>query len=80
MKAFVEDYNKIMDKIYSLVTEKTNKDYPPLTEAQKEEMREEEIEKWEKKAKQGYLRNDSEMRRFMDNMQSAIFGDNRQKF
>lgn len=76
MKAFVEDYNKLMDKIYSLVTEKTNKDYPPLTEAQREEMSEEEIEKWEKKAKEGLLRNDSEMRRFMDSMQSTIFGDN----
>lgn len=75
MNAFVEDYNKLMDKIYDLVTQKTNKDYPPLTEAQKEDMSEEEIEKWEKKAKQGLLRNDSEMRRFMDKMQTAIFGD-----
>lgn len=76
MKKFVEDYNKIMDKVYSLVTEKANKDYPPLTEAQKKDMSEEEIEKWEKKAKQGLLRNDSEMRSFMDKMQSSIFGDN----
>lgn len=76
MKKFVEDYNKIMDKIYSLVTEKGNKDYPPLTEAQKKDMSEEEIERWEKKAKEGLLRNDSEMRSFMDKMQGAIFGDN----
>lgn len=76
MNAFVEDYNKLMDKIYDLVTQKTDSDYSPLTEAQKEDMSEEEIEKWEKKAKQGMLRNDSEMRRFMDNMQTAIFGNN----
>ncbi|MFL1468645.1 flagellar filament capping protein FliD [Paraclostridium bifermentans] len=76
MKKFVEDYNKIMDKIYSLVTEKGNKEYPPLTEAQKKDMSEEEIERWEKKAKEGLLRNDSEMRNFMDKMQNAIFGDN----
>lgn len=76
MKKFVEDYNKIMDKIYSLVTEKGNKEYPPLTEAQKKDMSEEEIERWEKKAKEGLLRNDSEMRSFMDKMQNAIFGDN----
>ncbi|WP_278682957.1 flagellar filament capping protein FliD [Paraclostridium bifermentans] len=75
MKKFVEDYNKIMDKIYSLVTEKANKEYPPLTEAQKKDMSEEEIERWEKKAKEGLLRNDSEMRSFMDKMQNAIFGD-----
>ncbi|CEN93930.1 flagellar filament capping protein FliD [Paraclostridium sordellii] len=76
MKKFVEDYNKIMDKVYGLVTEKKNKDFPPLTDAQKEDMKEEEIEKWEKKAKVGLLRNDSEMRTFMDHMQNAIFGEN----
>ena len=75
MKTFVDDYNKIMDRIYDLVTEKKDSDYPPLTEAQKEEMDEDEIKDWEKKAKQGILRNDSEMRRFMDSMQNAIFGD-----
>lgn len=78
MKKFVEDYNKIMDKVYGLVTEKKNKDYPPLTDAQKEDMSEKEIEKWEKKAKVGLLRNDSEMRSFMDSMQTAIFGKNAQ--
>ena len=78
MKSFVDDYNKIMDKVYDLVTEKTNKDYHPLTEAQKEEMSEEEIEKWEKKAKEGILRNDSEMRKFMNDMENSIFGDKMQ--
>ena len=76
MKKFVEDYNKIMDKVYGLITEKKNKDYSPLTDAQKEDMSEKEIEKWEKKAKVGLLRNDSEMRSFMDGMQNAIFGNN----
>ena len=75
MKSFVDDYNKIMDRLYDLVTEKKNSDYPPLTEAQKKEMEEDEIKDWEKKAKQGILRNDNEMRRFMDSMQNAIFGD-----
>ncbi|XTR38574.1 flagellar filament capping protein FliD [Paraclostridium tenue] len=78
MKKFVEDYNKIMDKVYGLITEKKNKDYSPLTDAQKEDMSEKEIEKWEKKAKIGLLRNDSEMRSFMDSMQNAIFGKNAQ--
>lgn len=76
MKAFVEDYNKLMDKMYDLITQKTNKDYPPLTEAQKKDMSEEEIKRWEEKAKKGLLKNDSEMRRFMDDMQKSIFGDN----
>lgn len=78
MKAFVEDYNKLMDKMYNLVTQKTNKNYPPLTEAQKEDMSEAEIERWEKKAKEGLLRNDQEMRKFIDDMTNSVFGDNMQ--
>ena len=29
MKTFVDDYNKIMDRVYDLVTEKKKADYPP---------------------------------------------------
>ncbi|MCC0637100.1 MULTISPECIES: flagellar filament capping protein FliD [unclassified Clostridioides] len=75
MKAFVEDYNKLMDKVYGLVTTKKQKDYPPLTEAQKEDMTTEEIEKWDKKAKEGILRNDDELRSFVEDIQSMFFGD-----
>lgn len=78
MKAFVEDYNKIMDKVYDTLIQKTNREYPPLTESQKKDMDEDEIKKWEEKAKKGLLRNDSDMRKFMDDMQKSIFGDNMQ--
>ncbi|MCC0647992.1 flagellar filament capping protein FliD [Clostridioides sp. ZZV15-6598] len=74
MKDFVEDYNKLMDKVYSLVTTKKSPDYPPLTEKQKEDMTTEEIEKWEKKAKEGILRNDSELRSFVEDIQKSFFG------
>lgn len=75
MQAFVDDYNKMIDNVYNQVIQKKNLSYPPLTEAQKEEMEEEEIEKWEAKAKTGILRNDSELRSFMDNIKSAVFGN-----
>ncbi|UEL48581.1 flagellar filament capping protein FliD [Terrisporobacter hibernicus] len=78
MKAFVEDYNKIMDKVYDTLIQKPNREYPPLTESQKKDMDEDEIKKWEEKAKKGLLRNDSDMRKFMDDMQKSIFGDNMQ--
>lgn len=73
MKSFLEDYNKMMDSIYNQVTQKKNKDYPPLTEAQKKDMSKEEIEKWEEKAKVGLLRNDRELRSFMEDIKGAIF-------
>ncbi|CZR95485.1 MULTISPECIES: flagellar filament capping protein FliD [unclassified Clostridioides] len=75
MKAFVEDYNALMDKVYGLVTTKKPKDYPPLTDEQKEDMTTEEIEKWEKKAKEGILRNDDELRAFVEDIQSMFFGN-----
>lgn len=78
MKAFVEDYNKIMEKVYDTLIQKPNREYLPLTESQKKDMDEDEIKKWEEKAKKGLLRNDSDMRKFMDDMQKSIFGDNMQ--
>ena len=75
MKAFVDDYNALMDKVYGLVTTKKSKDYPPLTDEQKDDMTTEEIEKWEKKAKEGILRNDDELRAFVEDIQSMFFGD-----
>lgn len=75
MKAFIEEYNSTIDNVYTLVTEKKNSDYDPLTDAEKEEMSESEIEKWQKKAKAGVLRNDSELRRFVDDMKSAVYSN-----
>ena len=74
MQAFIDDYNKMIDNIYNQVTQKKNADYLPLTEAQKEDMSDEEIEKWVAKAKTGILRNDSELRSFMNDTKSAMFG------
>lgn len=73
MKSFIEDYNKIMDSVYSTVTERKSRDYAPLTDAQKEDMTEKEIEQWEEKAKAGMLRNDSELRSFMEDIKNAMF-------
>lgn len=52
---FVEDYNEIITMLDNEVMETPNKDYPPLTEAQRKEMSESEIKSWEEKAKEGML-------------------------
>ena len=74
IKTFVEDYNKLVSKIYDSVRAKKNNDYPPLTDAQKKEMSKEEIEKWEEKAKVGHLRNDNELTRFLNEMTANFRG------
>lgn len=55
---FVDKYNELVEKVNEKVRENKYRDYPPLTDAQREEMEEREIELWEEKAKSGILRGD----------------------
>lgn len=75
---FVNDYNEYVTKLNKLLTEKKYRDYEPLTEDQKKEMKDTEITAWEKKVKSGQLRGDSDLRRIRDNlvnsMTSAVSG------
>ena len=73
MKGFVEDFNKIMDDLNTKSKERKNPKYKPLSEEQKKEMSEKEIELWEKKAKEGLLGNESEIENFMYQLRNAIF-------
>ncbi len=73
MKDFVNDFNEIMDNLNTKSKEKKNSKYTPLTESQKEEMSEKEIELWEKKAKEGLMGNESELESFMYQLRNAIF-------
>ncbi len=73
---FVDAYNTLMKSITDKVTAKDySKDYPPLTDAQKDEMTEDEIEKWEAKAKNGILRNDSNLERLLSSIKNAFFSE-----
>lgn len=69
---FINDYNKIMESINEKLWETRDRDYMPLTDEQKEEMSDSEIEAWEKKATTGLLRNDSDLRRIQSAMKSAM--------
>jgi flagellar hook-associated protein 2 len=71
--SFIDDFNEIYADLQDRLSEKTERDYPPLTEAQKEEMTESQIEKWEEKAKSGLLRNDSILSNIMRNLRKAFY-------
>lgn len=62
IKDMVTAYNEVVDLVNSLVSTKPNRDYAPLTDDQKEEMTDDQIEKWEKKAKEGILFGDDLLR------------------
>ncbi|MFD0961897.1 flagellar filament capping protein FliD [Paenibacillus chungangensis] len=59
IKSFVTEYNSLISSINSEVSEANYRSYKPLSSAEKKEMTEDEIEKWEEKARSGTLRNDS---------------------
>jgi flagellar hook-associated protein 2 len=56
VKKFVEDYNTLIESLNKAVKETVYRDFPPLSDTQKEEMSEEQIKKWEEKARSGMLR------------------------
>lgn len=69
---FINDYNTLMTRLNTLINEERDSDYMPLTDAQKEEMTEKQIELWEKKVKSGQLRRDSDLTRIRNTMKTAM--------
>ncbi|WP_313804913.1 flagellar filament capping protein FliD [Cytobacillus sp.] len=62
IKDFVDSYNSMIDSLNSKVKTHRNREYQPLTEEQREGLSEKEAEKWDEKAKEGLLYNDSTIR------------------
>lgn len=73
VKDFVTSYNDIIGKINSKLAENRYRDYPPLTDEQKDEMSEKEIEKWEKYARSGLLRDDSVLGGVVSKMRTTMY-------
>jgi flagellar hook-associated protein 2 len=69
---FVEDYNTLLKSINTKIYETRDKNYMPLTDAQKKEMTDDQITAWETKAKTGLLRKDSNLERITSAMKSAM--------
>ncbi|QBK25359.1 flagellar filament capping protein FliD [Ureibacillus thermophilus] len=76
IKDFVKTYNGLITQLNTLLKEKKNRDFPPLTDAQKKEMDDDEIEKWEAKAKTGLLRNDSILQSALSSMRALVYEAN----
>lgn len=69
---FINTYNSVIEKINAKLTESRYRDFPPLSEEQKNEMSEREIELWEEKAKSGHLRGDPILSNLLTNMRRAL--------
>lgn len=72
IKLFVDEYNKLIDSFSTKLSEKYDRDYQPLSDDEKEAMSEDDVKKWEDKAKTGLLRNDSILQKLQSDMRMAM--------
>lgn len=72
IKSFVADYNTLLGALNTKISEERYSDYTPLTEEQKKEMTDNQIEAWESKAKSGLLKNDEILKSSLNAMRSAL--------
>ncbi len=72
IKSFVDKYNELVDSVNTKLTEKKYRDFAPLTDEQREAMKEDQIKTWEEKAKSGTLRSDSLLTRGLTSFRSAF--------
>ena len=73
IKEFVDEYNKLLDGFNSKLSEKTYRDFQPLTDEQKEAMSETDVKLWEEKAKSGLLKNDQTITNMMQKMRQDLY-------
>lgn len=72
VKKMIEEYNDILDAISKETNTRPDRDYKPLTDAQKKELSEDEIKLYEEKAKQGLLFNDNELKSLSNELRFII--------
>lgn len=72
IKSFVSDYNDLLSVLNKKINEERYTDYAPLTDDQREEMTDSQIEAWEAKAKSGMLKNDEILKSTVSTMRSLI--------
>lgn len=74
VKAFIDDYNKLVEDLYNKTREKKYHDFYPLTEDEIEAMdNEDDVKKWNDKAKSGLLRSDSVVMGLMSELRKAAY-------
>lgn len=72
IKDFLTEYNNLINEITKLYNADSAKGYEPLTEDEKNEMSDREIEMWETKVKDSLLRRDDNLNTVMRSMVTAM--------
>lgn len=72
IKTFVDKYNELIADFNGRLNEKKYRDYAPLLDEEKKDLKENEIKLWEEKAKSGLLTNDSTIQAFLREMRNSL--------
>lgn len=72
IKDFIKEYNELTKAMETAYNAKSSKGYEPLTDEEKEELSDDEIEKWEKKIKDSLLRRDDTVSSILSSMSMAM--------
>jgi len=70
---FVNDYNELIGSITDLLYEERDSDFQPLTDSEEEDLTDDEIEKWNKSASAGWLRNDTYLTSIYTALRSSLY-------
>ncbi|WML54743.1 flagellar hook-associated protein 2 [Neobacillus sp. PS3-12] len=73
IKGFVDKYNDVIKKVNDKISEKRERDFPPLTDDQRASMNDTQISQWEAKAKSGMLSNDSILSSGLSKMRQDLY-------
>lgn len=73
VKQFVTDYNKMIDSLNDKYYEEQYSDYSVLTKSQESAMTQDQIDKWNEKAKSGLLYHDQTIGKLISSMREAIY-------
>ncbi len=72
IKDFITNYNDVINELTELYNASSAKGYEPLTEDEKSEMSDKQVEKWESKIKDSLLRRDQNLGNIITTMTNAM--------
>ncbi|WP_416147229.1 flagellar hook-associated protein 2 [Salipaludibacillus sp. HK11] len=70
---FVDEYNGLIEMVGGKVSEEYHRDYAPLTDEQRRDMSDSEIEMWEERAHSGLVRNDRMLTGALNQMRQDFY-------
>lgn len=72
IKDFLKEYNTVVNEMTKAYGAKSAKGYEPLTDEQKDEMSDTEVEKWENKIKEALLRRDDKLNSILSSFNTGM--------